>query len=209
MENSVKTGGTAGGVKAFDRWDMTGIEVTDLGLRPYVTLRPRLVPKSGARYAGNKFHKSRIFIVERLINKLMNSGHKSKKHNKSSGSFTGKSQTTSKIVEEAFELIEKKTKENPVKVLARAIENAAPREEIISIEYGGARYPKAVEASPQRRIDVALRYMTQGAYARSFNSRKKIVAALADEIISAYNLSMSSAAIAKKQELERQADSSR
>ncbi len=197
------------GIKVFGRWDTEGIQVADVGLRPYLSIQPRLVPKTGARYAGNKFHKSKVFIVERLMNKLMNSGHKSKKHNKSSGSFTGKSQTAAKIVESALDIIEKKSKDNPVKVLVKAIENAAPREEIISIEYGGARYPKAVECAPQRRIDVALRYMTQGAYTKSFNSKKKIESALADEIIAASNSSMVSAAIAKKQELERQADSSR
>ena len=51
--------------------------------------------------------------------------------------------------------------------------------------------------------------MTQGAYSKAFNSKKKIITTLADEIIAAKNLSMMSAAIAKKQELERQADSSR
>src|SRR3989344_660080 len=131
-------------IKAFDRWETTGIEVADIGLRPYISLQAKLVPKTGARYAGNKFHKSRVFIVERLANKLMNSGHKSKKHSKSSGSFTGKARTAAKIVEETFDMIEKKTKDNPIRVLVKAIENAAPREEIISIEYGGARYPKAV-----------------------------------------------------------------
>ena len=67
---------------------------------------------------------------------------------------------------------EKQTKENPIKIFAKALENAAQREEIITIEYGGARYPKAVECAPQRRVDLALRYMTQGAYQKSFNSKK-------------------------------------
>ena len=90
-----------------------------------------------------------------------------------------------------------------------ALENAAQREEIITIEYGGARYPKAVECSPQRRIDIALRQMTQGAYQKSFNSKKSIENCLAEEIINAYRLSSASNAIAKKFEVERQADSSR
>ena len=57
-------------IRAFNRWSMEGIKVDDMGLQPYVTLQPRIVPKTGARYAGSKFHKSRTFIVERLINKL-------------------------------------------------------------------------------------------------------------------------------------------
>ncbi len=196
-------------VKAFNRWTTEGIKVEDPGLRPYITLEAKLVLKTGARYHGNKFHKSKIFIVERLINKLMVPGHKGKKHFKTSYHITGKAATNYKIVEEAFKIIEKRTNENPIKVFVKAIENAAPREEIVTIEYGGARYPKAVECSPQRRIDIALRYMVQGAYHKSFNSKKSIVECLVEEIINAYNLSQASNAIAKKLEVERQADASR
>ncbi len=73
----------------------------------------------------------------------------------------------------------------------------------------GARYPKAVECAPQRRVDIVLRYFVQGAYAKCFNSKKKLVDALADEIINAYKLSPNSLAVSKKLEVERQADSSR
>jgi len=196
-------------IKAFNRWDMTGIKVSDPGLQGYITVEPKIVPKTGARYAGNKFHKSRTFIVERLINKVMIPGHKGKKHNKSSGSCTGKSQTAYKIIYDTFKIIEQKTKENPVKVFVKAVENAAPREEIVTIEYGGARYPKAVECAPQRRVDLALRYFVQGSYQKCFNSKKKVTETLADEIINAYGSSPNSNAIAKKNELERQADASR
>ena len=196
-------------IKAFNRWSMEGIKVDDMGLQPYITLQPRIVPKTGAKYAGNKFYKSRTFIVERLINKIMVPGHKGKKHFKTSGHITGKAETAYGIVEEVFRQIEKTTKENPIKVVVKALENAAQREEIVTIEYGGARYPKAVECSPQRRVDLALRYMTEGAYHRTFNTKKGITNTLADEIISAYRMSNTSNAIAKKLEIERQADSSR
>ena len=196
-------------LKVFNRWSVEGIKVDDQGLQYYVTLQPKIVPKTGARYAGNKFHKSRVFIVERLINKLMIPGHKGKKHFKTSGHMTGKANTAYGIVEEAFKLIEKQTKENPIKVFVKALENAAQREEIITIEYGGARYPKAVECSPQRRVDLVLRHMTEGAYHRTFNTKKSIVNTLAEEILSAYRLSSASNAIARKSEIERQSDSSR
>ena len=196
-------------IKAFNRWGAEGISVDDAGLQAYITVQPRIVPKTGARYAGKSFYKSKIFIVERLINKIMVPGHKSKKHFKTSGSITGKAPTAYGIVEETFRHIEKTLKENPIKVLVKAIENAAQREEIITIEYGGARYPKAVECSPQRRVDLALRHLTQGAYHKSFNTKKPIVSSLADEIMGAYRLSSASTAIAKKLEIERQADSSR
>ncbi len=196
-------------LKAFNRWSTEGIKVTDQGLVNYINLEPRIVPKTGARYVGNRFHKSRAFIVERLINKLMVPGHKSKKHYKSSYHLTGKVQTVYSLVEKCFRMIESRTKENPIKVFVKALENAAPREEIITIEYGGARYPKAVECAPQRRIDLALRYMTQGAYHKSFNSKKPIEEFLAEEIVNAYKCSSASNAIAKKHEVERQSDSSR
>ncbi len=196
-------------ILAFNRWSVDGIKVDDAGLQAYITLQPRIVPKTGARYAGNKFHKSKTFIVERLINKLMVPGHKGKKHFKTSYHMTGKAETAYDIVKEAFKQIEKATKENPIKVFVKALENAAQREEIITIEYGGARYPKAVECSPQRRVDLALRYMTEGAYHKTFNTKKSIVNSLAEEIANAYRMSNASNAIAKKLEIERQADSSR
>ncbi len=196
-------------IKVFNKWDIKGIEVKDPGLVNYITLKPRMVPKTGAKYAGNRFHKSKILIVERLINKVMVPGHKAKKHFKTSYHCTGKSHKAYHIVKEAFEIIENRTKQNPIKVLVRAIENAAMREEILSIEYGGARYPKPVECAPQRRVDLALRLMVQGSYQTSFNSRIPIEQALANEIINAYNLSNQSFALKKKLETERQCDASR
>ncbi len=196
-------------IKLFNRWSVEGIQVQDRGLIPYITVQPKIVPKTGARYAGNKFHKSYTFIVERLATKLMSSGHKGKKHVLSSGHNTGKKSHALGIVEHALAKAEAKLKKNPVEVLVKAIENAAPREEVIAIEYGGARYPKAVDVAPQRRVDLVLRGFTQGAYVRSFNKKVKVEDALADEIISAYQCSGKSAAVARKRDLERQAASSK
>lgn len=194
---------------AFNRWDCSGIKVQDPGLIKYINVNPVIAPKTGARYAGKRFHKSKLFIVERLINRIMSSGHKGKKHFRSSGNCTGKSVTAVNIVEDTFKLIEQRTKKNPIEVFVKAIENAAPREEIITIEYGGARYPKAVEMAPQRRVDATLKLFTQGAYHKAFNAKLAEVDALAKEIISAYNMSADSLAISKKFEVERQADASR
>lgn len=196
-------------IKAFDKWETGGIKVTDLGLVNYISLEAKIVPKTGAKYAGNRFHKSKIFIVERLINRLQVTGHKAKKHKFSSGHNTGKTQKSYVMVESALSLIEEKTKENPIAVLVKAIENAAPREEIITIEYGGARYPKAVECAPQRRVDLVLKLISQTVYQKCFNSKKSAVEALSEEILAAYNMSQNSGAIQKKLDLERQADSSR
>ena len=196
-------------IMAFNKWDTQGLKVSDPGLEKYINLQPVLVPKTGARYAKNQFHKSKLFIVERLINKLMVPGHRAKKHKVTSGHCTGKSQKAYKAVQQVFEKIEQTTKQNPIEVFLRALENAAPREEIITIEYGGARYPKAVECAPQRRIDIAMKLMIQGSYAKSFNTKKSVVECLTEEILAAYKLSSNSAAVSKKLELERQADASR
>jgi len=194
---------------AFNKWATDKITISDAGLQRYVTLEARYVPKTGARYAGRRFHKSKTFIVERLINKVMITGHKGKKHTRSSGHSTGKAVLAYRIVQQAFNIVEQKTQKNPIEVFVKAIENGAPREEVISIEYGGARYPKAVDCAPQRRVDVVLRYFTQGAFEKSFNKKKSIEQALADEILATYNSDSSSVAISKKLEVERQADASR
>ena len=43
-------------IKFFNRWSAEGIKVSDLGLVNYVTVQPKILPKTGARYAGNRFH---------------------------------------------------------------------------------------------------------------------------------------------------------
>jgi len=195
-------------MKLFDTWE-TNIGIEDRGLVNYVNLSPILVPKTGGKNTVVRFWKNKYSIVERLMNKLMVPGHKGKKHKLTSGKCTGKSCTVYKIVFDAFKIIENKTKKNPIEVFVKAIENSAPREEITTIEYGGAKYPQAVDCAPQRRIDISLRMMVQGAYQKSYGKKKKMVDALAEEIMAAYNMEQGSAAISRKLELERQADGSR
>jgi len=198
-------------IRAFGLWPIDQIKVEDPGLVRYMTLEPRFVPKTGARYAGQRFHKSKIFIVERFINKLMVPGHiKKHKHYRSSGTCTGKSTTMYQAVLDAFKMIEQKTKKNPLTVFVKAVENAAPREEIVTIEYGGARYPKAVECAPQRRVDVAIKHMVWGIYGKRFNTKKTVEESIAEEILACYAQDAAkSNSIAKKLEMERQADASR
>ena len=196
-------------LKLFNKWDVSGIQVEDPGLKNYLNITPLIVPRSQGRNAKIRFGKSKSNIVERMMNKLQVTGHKGKKHYRTSEHLTGKGNHVYTVMMHTLELIEIKTKENPIKILVKAIENAAPREEITTIEYGGARYTQAVDCAPQRRIDIALRQMTQVAYSKSFNKKTKIEEALADEILKAYNIDQTSQAISKKLELERQADSSR
>ena len=196
-------------MKLFNKYDTTGIQVNDPGLQRYVNLNPIIFPKTTGKFSNARFWKSKYNVVERLINKIMVTGHKGKKHKITSGHNTGKGVKAYNIVLKSFFIIEKKMNKNPIEVFVKALEHAAPREEITTIEYGGAKYPQAVEVAPQRRVDIALRYMTQGSYQKCFNKKIKIEEALADEIMKAYNIDQGSASIAKKLELERQADSSR
>ncbi len=196
-------------MKLFNLWETQGIVLTDLSLKNSITTTPGLVAKSQGRNASQRLHRNKNNIVERLITRLMVPGHKGKKHFKSSGSCSGKYLTTAKIAIETLKIIEAKTKENPIQVFVTAIENSAPREEITTVEYGGARYPQAVDCSPTRRIDISLRMMVQGSYQKSFGKNIKMEAALADEILSAYKSDQKSAAISKKLEMERMADAAR
>jgi small subunit ribosomal protein S7 len=193
-------------IKLFNRWSFDGIEVTDPGLKPYINLKPLISPKTGGKYSRYKFHKSKMNIVERFINKLMVCGHKGKKHIISSGRNTGKSQTIINIVKGVFEDLEKKTKENPIKILVLAIENASLREEITSYQMGGVMVRKAVITSPQRRVDSALTIITQSAYRRAFGKKISIRETLVDEIFHAYkNDASKSEAIKEKERIEREA----
>jgi small subunit ribosomal protein S7 len=196
-------------IKLFDRWD-TEVEVKDPGLRNYINVKPVIVPRtSHGRHSSKKFYKSEMNIVERLMNHLFVAGHRGKKHKLTSGTFAGKSMTAYRTTKEALETIEKKTKKNPVEVLVRAIENAALREEVSSYQVGSIIARKAVITAPQRRIDMALRFFVQGAYRKSFKSRKSVAQTLAEEIMAAYNSSKDSMAISEKERLEREAEGAR
>ncbi len=196
-------------MKLFNAWELQGITLTDLSLKSMINLHPQYVAKSQGRNASRRFYRNKNSIVERIITHLMGPGHRGKKHLRSSGHCGGKYLTASKIVIETLRLIEKKMNANPVQILVTALENAAPREEITTVEYGGARYPQAVDCSPQRRIDLAIRLMVQGSYQRSFGKKVKMHEALAEEIMAAFNSDQKSAAIAKKLEMERMADAAR
>ncbi len=194
--------------KLFDLYDTEGIEVKDLGLKSIINLQPKLILKSYGRNVG-KFGQAKVNIVERLMNKIAVAGHRGKKHKIELGHATGKYSKNMKIVLEAFKIIEKRTGKNPVEVLVKAVENCSPRDEITVIEYGGARYPQAVDVSPFRRVNLALRWLVHGASDKAFGKKKNISEGLADEIILASESNGDSFAYRKKNESEKQADSAR
>lgn len=186
------------------------VNIRDPALKSYINLKPIIVPRNFGRQETKRFWKSEyMHVVERLICKMMVSGHKGKKHNFSSGRNSGKFNSNFKNCMSAFEIIESKTKKNPLQVLVIAIENSAPMEEVTNIEYGGIRHPKAVDTAPQRRVDLSLRWITQGAYMKCTKSKTSAGQALASEIMNSAKNDNMSFAITKKTEAERQAAASR
>ncbi len=195
-------------MKIFDLYDVSEIQISDPGLKRVINLSTKLLLKSHGR-DRKEFDKVNVNIVERLIRFLQVPGSRGKKHKIITGWMTGKYSKAARIVIDAFKIIEKKTGKNPVAVFVRAIENAAPRDEVTSIEYGGARYPQAVDVSPTRRVNLVLRFLVHGAYDKAFNKKTSIVEALAKEIMLAAENSSEAFAIQKKTDLEKQADSAR
>jgi small subunit ribosomal protein S7 len=186
------------GIKLFGEWSFDGIDVRDIGLKRYLNLEPVWLPHSGGRHEARKFRKSRLNIVERFVNSLIKPG--------SSG---GDKSRIINSVKTAFTIIQLKTGRNPVEVLVRAVENAAPNEDTTRIGYGGVVYRLAVDISPQRRIDIALRFIMRGIKEQTFGNRKTLEEIIADQLIGAANNDGNNFAIRRKQEVERVALSSR
>ncbi|MDN7025008.1 30S ribosomal protein S7 [Methanoculleus sp. FWC-SCC1] len=182
----------------FNRWDLSEVEVHDLSLVRYVNLHSMIVPHSFGKLAGQQFNKSNMLIVERLINKMMQMEQN-----------TGKKELAIRIVKDAFEIINKRTKKNPVQILVDAVANTGPREESVRLKYGGINVPKSVDTAPQRRVDASLRFITTGVYQASHKKKKSVSEALADELISAANGDTRSFAVMKKEEKERIAKAAR
>jgi len=184
--------------KLFGKWDFTEVEVKDPSVKGYINLTPAVVPHSGGKNSKKQFAKSNLNIVERLINKVMREEHN-----------TGAKITVTTIMMEAFETINKKTGQNPIQVLINAITNAGPREETVRLQYGGIAVPKSVDTAPQRRVDTALRLISEGAQKASFGTKKPLSNALAEEIIAAANHDVKGYAMGKKDNIERVAKAAR
>lgn len=189
-------------------YSMEHVTVNDEALKPYINIEPRLLIKSHGRHV-TKFGAAKIHLLERLANRIAVPGHVGKKHKIITSWSSGKYNKNMKLVLETLRLIEERTKQNPLQVLVRAVERASPRDETTTIEYGGARYPQAVDVSPLRRVNLALRWITQGSYQKSFGKKTKMSEALAREIILASEGNMESYALSKKNDAEKQADAAR
>jgi small subunit ribosomal protein S7 len=181
----------------FDKYDMTEVKIEDEGLARYINLNTSDF-FLGAPHANRLFGKSKLSIIERLINNLMRTEI-----------YSGKKTKSYKVVRGAFEIIEKRTKANPVQAFVEALQNAAPKEETTRLRFGGISVPKAVDIAPQRRLDIALRNICYGVINASHKNKKSIESCLAEEILKASKNDPASFSIAKKNDIERVARSAR
>jgi len=116
----------------------------------------------------------------------------------------GKKSLAESVLYGALDLIEQKTKEDPIKVFERAVENTKPVVEVRSRRVGGSTYQVPVEIRANRRISLAIRWITGFAKKRS---EKNMVNKLAGELIDAANSRGSS--IKKKEDTHKMAEANK
>jgi len=180
----------------FGKWETEGIEYADVSTERYINVTP--IANTMGRHADKQFKKSGISIVERLINRLMQTDEN-----------TGKKQLATRITQDAFDIIHEQTGENPIQILVQAVEHSAPREETVRLKYGGISVPQAVDVSPQRRVDQALKFIAEGVYSDSFKSDTDAATALARQLMGAANNDVGTYAVDQKEEKERVAAAAR
>ncbi len=96
----------------------------------------------------------------------------------------GKKSTAERIVYGALDILKEKTKDDPLAVLKKAVENSKPLVEVKSRRVGGATYQVPVEVRQDRRLSLALRWLLNYSRARA---EKTMVARLSGELLDAYN----------------------
>lgn len=128
-------------------------------------------------------------VVGKFLNILMNGGKKS---------------TAERVCYGAFDLINSKTGNEPLKVFQAALGNVKPVVEVKSRRVGGASYQVPIEIRPVRQIALALRWIKQSALSRTGRSMQEKLAA---ELIDASN--NAGAAVRKRDDTHRMAEANR
>ena len=118
--------------------------------------------------------------------------------------YDGKKTTAEKIIYTALDKIQKKTKEDPIKVFNNAVSNIRPNLEVISRRVGGATYQVPVEVKTKRSQTLALKWLLEA-------SRKRKNKTMSDKI---FNELMDAsqrkgAAIKKREDTHRMAESNK
>ncbi len=116
----------------------------------------------------------------------------------------GKKSLARSIVYKAFDIIQERTRRNPLEVFEQALRNATPLIEVKPRRVGGATYQVPVEVPPDRRISLALRWLIASARSRSGRSMAEKLAA---EIMDAAN--NVGATIKKREDTHRMAEANR
>jgi small subunit ribosomal protein S7 len=128
-------------------------------------------------------------LVTQLINKIL---------------LHGKRSTAERIVYSALEQCRRKTGNDPVTTLKRAVENVKPVIETKSRRVGGATYQVPIEVRPGRSMTLALRWLTNFSRAR----REKTMAdRLAGEILDASN--GAGAAVKRREDTHKMAEANK
>jgi small subunit ribosomal protein S7 len=128
-------------------------------------------------------------LVTQVINKIL---------------LHGKRSTAEQIVYEALEQCRRKTGNDPVTTLKRAMENVKPTLETKSRRVGGATYQVPVEVRPSRATTLALRWLTNFSRARR---EKTMAERLANEIMDASN--GAGAAVKRKEDTHKMAEANK
>ena len=116
----------------------------------------------------------------------------------------GKKSTAEQIVYGAFLVIENKTRNDPLAMFRRALENLRPRVEVKSRRVGGATYQVPVEVRPERATSLAMRWLKEYSRGRGGKSMRE---KLADEIIDAAN--ERGEAVKKREDTHRMAEANK
>lgn len=116
----------------------------------------------------------------------------------------GKKSLAQKIIYKSLEIIEEKTKSNPMEILEKAIRNATPLVEVKARRIGGSTYQVPIEVRAYRGTNLALKWITKFAIVRT---GKNISIKLANEIIDSSRESGNT--IRKKEETHRMAEANK
>ncbi|MCX6813956.1 MAG: 30S ribosomal protein S7 [Candidatus Azambacteria bacterium] len=116
----------------------------------------------------------------------------------------GKKSVAQKVVYKSFDIIKEKTKGNPIELFNKAIKNISPSLEVKSRRVGGANYQVPQPVRPDRKIQLAFRWIINAAKAKK---GKPMAEKLAEELMLAAN--NEGAAIKKKLDTHRMAEANR
>ena len=116
----------------------------------------------------------------------------------------GKKSIATRIVYDAFKVIEERTSGDPLELFEQAVRNVTPLVEVKARRVGGATYQVPMEVRPDRGTALALRWITQ--YSRS-RGGKSMAMKLANELMDAANETGS--AVRKREETHRMAEANK